>query len=154
MPTVAEFKSASQVNDRMRTAASTLLCLSLLIHAMLGCCWHDMHEAGAAGDSSALAADSDCCHKHCCHHRDSANDGADSDAPCKNHPNCHGLCHYLPVQKTALDKSLLSAPIDLAVDIQATCDTQATALTFALATCESSPPPPVPLHLFHQILLI
>ncbi len=138
----------------MRAASCTLLCLSLLIHAVLGCCWHDVHEAGTLGETAALAVGADCCHKHCGHERDGAADGADSDAPCKNHPNCHGLCHYLPVQKSTFDQSQVWAPMDLAVDLPATCGTQLSAVSFAVGTCEFSPSPPVPLHLFHQILLI
>jgi len=133
----------------MRICFSSLLCASLLIHAALGCCWHDLHDAAAFGGSlPSLAADADCCDDH-----DASTDGHGPHAPCKGHPNCHGLCHYLPVQKTSFGQCLDRVVIDFAVDAQATTGSQVSALSFAPGTCEFCPPP-VRLHLFHQILLI
>src|SRR5436189_2369883 len=84
----------------MRTVFSSLLCASLLIHAVLGCCWHDKHdEAGHNGATASAEADSCCDHDH-----DAATDGHGPHAPCKGHPNCHGLCNYLPVQKASVGK--------------------------------------------------
>src|SRR5829696_7991467 len=97
----------------MRTIFSSLLCASLLIHAAPGCCWHDVHDAGAcSGSQTTLATDVDCCHDH-----DASPDGQESQVPCKGHPNCHGLCHYLPVQKTSFGKCILQAPIDNSDDL-------------------------------------
>src|SRR5262245_40480227 len=96
----------------MRAISSTLLCSSLLIHAMLGCCWHDLHD-GCAGEAShgALATDGNCDHD-----RDCAPSQHGSHAPCKGHPNCHGLCHYLPVQKSSVGQCLDHSVVDFAVD--------------------------------------
>jgi hypothetical protein len=142
--------SAPRVTEQMRAISCTLLCFSLLIHAALGCCWHDMHDAAATGGSLAsLSADADCCHEH-----NGATDGHGSHSPCKGHPNCHGLCHYLPVQKTSFGKCLDHVVIDFAVDSHVTSGTHVSALSFAPGTCEFCPPPPIRLHLFHQILLI
>jgi hypothetical protein len=142
--------SAPLVNELMRTVFCSLLCASLLIHAVLGCCWHDMHDATACdGSLSSLAADACCVQDH-----DAATDGNGSHAPCKGHPNCHGLCHYLPVQKTNFGKCFDYVLIDFAVDAHATSGSHVSALSFAPGTCEFCPPPPIRLHLFHQILLI
>jgi hypothetical protein len=136
----------------MRTVFCSLLSASLLIHALLGCCWHDVHEAVACdGPHSVADADDDC---DCDHDHDAAQGGHNSHAPCKGHPNCHGLCTYLPVQKSQLSQCLDYVLIDFAVDVKAAGGSQLTAQSFALcesATCAS---PPVRLHLYHQILLI
>jgi hypothetical protein len=134
----------------MRTLFCSLLSASLLIHALLGCCWHDAHEAVAGeGSHVALADDADCCHD-----LDGATNGNGSHPPCKGHPNCHGLCQYLPVQKTSFDKCLDHVLVDFVVDAHATFGSHVSALSFASGACESCPALPVRLHLFHQILLI
>src|SRR6185295_14472877 len=139
--------SAPRINEVMRAFFCSLLCASLLIHAVLGCCWHDMHDKGAWDGS--LAADTCCDHDH-----DSATDGHGQHAPCKGHPNCHGLCSYLPVQKSSFGKCFDHVVIDFTVDAHATTCSHVSALSFAAGTCEFCLPPPVRLHLFHQILLI
>ena len=109
-----------------------------------------MHDAGACdGALASLAADACCDHDH-----DAATDGHGQHAPCKGHPNCHGLCSYLPVQKSSFGKCLDHVVIDFTVDAHATTGSHVSALSFAPGTCEFCPPPPVRLHLFHQILLI
>src|SRR5215208_6103702 len=134
----------------MRTVFSSLLCASLLVHALLGCCWHDVHDADGPGVSLvSLGTDANCCHDH-----DGTADGSGSKAPCKGHPNCHGLCNYLPVQKTSFGDCLEHVVIDIALDSSAVADSHVSALSFAVRTCEFSPSPPMRLHLFHQILLI
>jgi hypothetical protein len=134
----------------MRAIFCNLLSASLLIHAMFGCCWHDAHEAVAGEASHATLALAECCHDH-----DGATNGHGSHAPCKGHPNCHGLCSYLPAQKSETGKCLEHTLIvDFAIDAKAACDSQISALSFAPginATCATQP---VRLHLFHQILLI
>src|SRR5215208_7375235 len=122
----------------MRTIFSSLLCFSLLIHAVLGCCWHDVHDAGAGGTTLAsLAADACCDHEH-----DAPLDGHGPHAPCKGHPNCHGLCNYLPVQKTNFGKCLDHVLIDFVADAHAVTASHVSALSFAPGTCETCPLPP------------
>src|SRR4051812_915772 len=123
----------------MRTVFSTLLCASLLIHAVLGCCWHDMHDKDrGTGAVASVEADSCCDHDH-----DAATDGHGHHAPCKGHPNCHGLCNYLPVQKSSFGKCLDHVVIDFAVDAHASSGSQGSALSFAPGTCEFYPPLPI-----------
>src|SRR5215207_3898656 len=138
MPTDGGRECRHKKQRIMRAISCTLLCSSLLIHAVLGCCWHDMHDRGASdGALASLEMDLDCCHDH-----DGDIDGHDSHMPCKGHPNCHGLCNYLPVHKTTFDNCLDHVVIDFAVDAQAACGSQVSALSFAPGTCEFSPPPP------------
>lgn len=134
----------------MRSIFCNLLSAALLIHAMFGCCWHDAHEAVASEASHASLDGTDCCRDH-----DGAADGHGSHAPCKGHPNCHGLCSYLPAQKSEIGKCLKHALIvDFAIDANAACGLQIAALSFAPGSHAASIATPVRLHLFHQILLI
>jgi hypothetical protein len=133
----------------MRAVFCNLLSAALLIHAMFGCCWHDAHEAIAGEASHGLLEAADCCHEH-----DGVADGHGPDAPCKGHPHCHGLCNYLPAQKSQVDKCLDHGAVDFAIDAKAACGSQISALSLAPATHATGPTQPVRLHLFHQILLI
>jgi hypothetical protein len=134
----------------MRTIFSSMLCSSLLIHAVLGCCWHDLHEESAGGSALAsLAAEACCDHEH-----DAPADGHGPHAPCKGHPNCHGLCSYLPVQKMNFGKCLDHVQTDFSVEAHAACGSPISTLSFVPGTCQFGPSPPIRLHLFHQILLI
>jgi hypothetical protein len=134
----------------MRAVFCNLLSAALLIHAMFGCCWHDAHEAVAGEAPDASFAVTDGCHNH-----DRDADGHESHAPCKGHPNCHGLCNYLPAQKSDIGKCLEHAlVVDFALDTNAACGSQVAAVFFAPGTTAASLTPPVRLHLFHQILLI
>jgi hypothetical protein len=135
----------------MRAAVCNLLSAALLIPAMSGCCWHDAHEA-VAGETShtSMAAAHRCCHDH-----DGDADGHGSPAPCKGHPNCHGLCSYLPAQKSEIGKCLEHVLIvDFAVDTRAACGPQVAAFSFIPGTNATSLTTPVRLHLFHQFLVI
>ena len=99
----------------MRTVFSSLLCASLLIHAVLGCCWHDMHDAVLATDRSLRSRRTRVAIMITMRRRM----GMGTHAPCKGHPNCHGLCSYLPVQKSSFGKCLDHVVIDFAVDAHA-----------------------------------
>jgi hypothetical protein len=133
----------------MRIFFSSLVAASLLIHAVLGCCWHHAQDLSGCGDTVAeQAVDAGCCH----HDHGDQDHGQPSHAPCKGH--CQGLCTYLPVQKTQLDHQQLHAALDFAIIAPATGDAQIAA-GFCLARAhETAAQPPLRLHLFHQILLI
>jgi hypothetical protein len=137
----------------MRIFFSNLVAVSLLLHALMGCCWHqdDTLQAGCGHLASGeIKGD---CHHHdeCC---DEETGGPSSESPCDGHSHCHGVCTYLPVQKTQLDGGLLDAPLDFAVCLSAMCDAHVS-MSFALvADHDTVAGPPVRLHLFHQLLLI
>lgn len=74
--------------------------LPVLVHSILGCCWHHAHsseqvdfEAVAAAVESQIHPNGDS-HDHCCHHEKS-----DSQVPCEDHKSCDDVnCVYLTVE--------------------------------------------------------
>ncbi len=134
----------------MRGFFLSLLSVSLLVHAALGCCWHDEHSAGACDRSLVSFVSGSLCE----HNHDAAADGHDSHHPCKGHSHCHGLCNYLPAQKTQIGKCQTHVLIDFAIDTKAACGSHVAALSITPGTQDFCPPPPIRLHLFYQILLI
>lgn len=134
-----------------------MMAFSLLIHALLGCCCHHAHDAaGSCEPPVALAVESGCCqhdHGDCGNHRDKQH-GQPSHDPCKGHSTCHGICTFLPVQKSQLSSLHLLAPIDFAAIGPAVCETQVGALNRIERVHDHAAKPPLRLHLLHQILLI
>jgi hypothetical protein len=140
----------------MRTVFSSLVAVSLLIHAAFGCCWHHLHETAGEGHSDfgqAIAAESEHGHADCpcgCN----SHSGNAPHSPSKDRPHCQGICQYLPPQKTQLDTFSALAALDFAVVATTTIDVPTiTTSNFALALAEPARPP-VRLHLFQQLLLI
>jgi|SRR3954471_8736468 hypothetical protein len=124
----------------MRSVFSSFVAASLLIHAAIGCCWHHPHN------------DDTCCDDSQTSQSDHGQSGDHSHAPCKDH--CHGTCHYLPVQKTQLDRITIHTLLDFAAVVPAACEVPFAAQLRTGRTHLSAAEPPVRLHLFHQILLI
>ena len=134
----------------MRAIFSSLVAASLLIHAAVGCCRHHADLDACVGDQAAdYACDVDADHHHDCDEQH----GQPADQPCGGH-HCHGLCNYLPVQKSQLDDLKVKLPLDFVALLPAACDVQVVALHHAECLSESVAGPPVRLHLLHQILLI
>lgn len=140
----------------MRTVFSSLVAVSLLIHAAFGCCWHHLHEKGCDGHSDfgqASAAEAEHghgdglagCESHNCNSPHS---------PEKSHPNCQGTCHYLPAQKTQLDSFSALAAFELAVVDAVAIDAPSQVMMSAAPALIAPAQPPVRLHLFQQLLLI
>ncbi|HEX4413249.1 MAG TPA: hypothetical protein VH107_06445 [Lacipirellulaceae bacterium] len=130
----------------MRALLSSLVAMSLLIHAAIGCCWHHVHTDSCCEDSRfEQSTDSD--GDHPCDQHDGHSHG-----PCKDH--CQGTCHYLPVQKTQIDTQVALSPFDFFAIAPPTCDVQLFVQHHAECTHESAAGPPVRLHLFQQLLLI
>jgi hypothetical protein len=134
----------------MRAAFSSLVSLSLLIHAVLGCCWHHAH-AGELLSSRASVADepSDCCH-HGAHPAEHPAPG-----PCNDSPHCEGICSYLPAPKSLIDMPQLVAPSDFAAILPAATDATLSAMLAGDRVIDlDGIKPPLRLHLLHQHLLI
>jgi hypothetical protein len=125
----------------MRAVFSSLVAASLLIHAAIGCCWHHPHN-----DDDTCCDDSQTGSHH------DSEQGGHSHGPCKDH--CQGTCHYLPVQKSQVDKITVHSLLDFAAIVPATCEVPFASQLRASRTHESAAEPPVRLHLLHQILLI
>src|SRR5262245_46852980 len=131
----------------MQTVFQGLLSASLVLHAALGCCLNHVHDQ--SHDETPIALAEECCN----HDHDSAPHGQHSQCPCKGHSHCHGLCNYLPGQKSLTGKWSPHLVIDFAIDSNVQSTLQVAALHSAPQTGDSNPPP-LRLHLLHQILLI
>jgi len=133
----------------MRTVFSSLVAVSLLMHAALGCCWHHKHDQSCGEEHAAAQFCNDGGHLH--------DDGCDHSQPihepCSGQ-HCLGVCTYLPIQKTQLDDLKLHLPLDFAIIAPVVCNAQVVAVYASAGDCESVAGPPMRLHLWHQILLI
>ncbi len=140
----------------MRSLFSSLVAVSLLIHAAFGCCWHHLHDRTCDHHSDsgpAFAAEAAHGQVDGLSECDSHN-GKSPHSPDKGHSNCQGTCHYLPAQKTQLNSFSAFALCDLAVAATTIIDVPTlTTSNFTLALAEPAQPP-VRLHLFQQLLLI
>jgi hypothetical protein len=137
----------------------------LLIHAVLGCCWHPVQSACASEQSGSIVGHGNagivghgiagqgiagqCC-GHCGEgeHRDSA-----PEQPCDCRVECHGDCVYLS-EMTSLDSPLSLASWDYLPEVSGEV-----AILAELEHAAAHPPliniaPPLRLHLQNQILLI
>ena len=88
--------------------ATALTLLAMLVHSMLGCCWH--HSHGARADSGGCAVDGDhrdevkskspprvCCgHRHAPSSAPASRDATDENSPSDNPRGCceEGSCVY------------------------------------------------------------
>ena len=131
----------------MNVILSMVMSGLLLIHAVLGCCWHHAHTC-ARHDSAAEHAEplDTCCKDHQC--------PAEHEGPCNCRIECHGVCIYMTSQKVQIDCTQLVIPFEFVAIEGSFVDPQAAkplreALGRAIAAL-----PPLRLHLFHQILLI
>lgn len=140
-----------ELRDCMRAVFSSFVAVSLLVHAAFGCCWHHVHEA-AFGESTLTV-------ESATQHADHAVIGHSHEcdpahSPTKEHSHCQGTCHYLPGQKTQLDKSLPLSTLELVAVAPAVEDVHIAVSSFGELSLDSPAQPPLRLHLFHQILLI
>jgi hypothetical protein len=142
-----------QFRGCMRALLSNLTAVLLVIHAMIGCCHHHWHsDAECAAAATISAAPCQCCDP-CC----GSNDESEQPShPCDGKLECQGVCNYVPTEKTQIDAS----PADAAFDFAAAIPTllgghlAAATLSWDRAHTLNDSPPPLRLHLLHQILLI
>jgi hypothetical protein len=131
----------------MRAVLFSAVAVSLIGHALIGCC---AHHIIACTDLPNVLADSDCCHRH---------DGDTSQnhqpkCPCKDHSQCRGLCTYLPGPKVDSGSLKSLVQIDVAAVVPAVVDSQVATLIGMERTRQLHAEPPLRLHLLQQILLI
>ena len=136
----------------MRTLVSNLTAALLVIHAMIGCCHHHWHQDDeSAATSTGVAC---CC---CCDHHDHSHGTSEApNQPCNGERECHGVCTYIATPRTSLAAATLGVDLDFAAVIPVHGGSPfaaATTLWNQLQVCDDSPPP-LRLHLLHQILLI
>jgi hypothetical protein len=151
MPTKRELAPSGKEkgsNEPMHTIFCSLLSVSLLFHAVLGCCRHPSDDA-EANDTSAIShlADDDCCETD-----GTKADGNGHHGPCKD-SHCHASCNYLPAQKSQIEKSRSYETFDAACCSDAPRYWQPCGQNLAAFTRHVLQPP-IRLHLYHQILLI
>ena len=112
--------------------------LPMLVHSILGCCWHHAHsDAKLNGVSSANEVH--CCHEH---HRSQHNDPVPP-APCDHDESCNELiCVYIaadPIQNlSALEFYEHAATLDCC------CSLILNATVPALAATQQCPKVPLP----------
>jgi hypothetical protein len=135
----------------MRTLVSNLTAVLLVIHAMIGCCHHHWHHDDESATPKRVAC---CC---CCDHHDPAHGTSEAPSqPCNGERECHGVCTYIATPRTSLDAATLGVDLDFAAVIPAHGGSPlsaASSLWSQLQGCDDAPPP-LRLHLLHQILLI
>lgn len=134
----------------------------LLVHALLGCCWHHAHGCSRCRPAAASASPA-CSHAGCKHHneRDQArhsdrpnHDDKVPKAPCKCPTECQGVCTFLPPQKVQVARSHAPLPFDFIAAATVAPDSQLQAGTRQTLCGLLKPEPPLRLHLLQQILLI
>ncbi len=124
-------------NGSMRTAFLIMVSASLIIHAVLGCCWHDTSPAAGCGSPVLVASGSGCGFDH-----GGAPSEHHSHQPSKGHSHCHATCIYLPVQKTHVGKVVAHAAFDIVAAAAATGHSQVAAQCSQQESRESARGPP------------
>src|SRR5579864_7279710 len=149
----------------MHAALANLMSVALLVHALLGCCWHHGHGCDVCGEHATSLAQSISCGR--CHDDDESADGhlpashshdrpCHCPGPCNCRVECQAANATLPPEKMGVAKAVAVAPFD--------CPAPAVLLPLSAAPlglagqgqmpaewalCGSA----VRLHLMHQILL-
>jgi hypothetical protein len=135
----------------MRIAFTSVLAASLLIHAALGCCRHCAQETCDCDHAPiSLAMESACCHDH---HDSAHKHGHEKHDPCKRHSTCHGMCNYLPAQKSQTGKILSLVPVHITLET-ATADGVRLAGYHDAELTGRPFQPPLRLHLLLQTILV
>ena len=135
----------------MKTLITNLLASVLLIQALTGwCCSHACACSNSTNRVSICAVPvNQCCGK--CEKRTVP---AKPAKPCKCQ-ECHGLCTYLPTQKTHRDSAKIASPFDLAESMSwCALPTGDVIPRSTLELSTSHLAQPLRLHLLHQIFLI
>ena len=135
----------------MRALFSSLLAAWMFVLAVSGWCCRPPFACAQTDSAPSASRAAECC-KRCGRegHRES-----EPTAPCKGQSECHGICVYLPVQKTQLDTKPVLASFDFIATVPALGDSQiAAALSWEQICDPLRFEPPLRLHLVHQVLLI
>jgi hypothetical protein len=138
----------------MRRFVCTLTAVTLLVHALVGCCRHHDHR----GVSCETVECCDSVVAGCCHEEHAAESHHDHQplAPCDCKLQCKTFCISLPPEKTLLDAGHSTPGVDtVAVESNATasCPTLVAGWRDGLRAFRLSKPP-LRLHLLHQVILI
>jgi hypothetical protein len=130
----------------MHALISSAMAVWLAVLSVTGWCCHSPSQSARNSPKAKPAA---CC-KHCSHQ--SGEKGAP--APRESQPKCHGVCIYLPVEKSHVDRSQHLAPFDFTLD-QTSVGMQVSVDAFSDEFRDPiTAQPHLRLHLLHQIMLI
>lgn len=150
------------IEDMLRAAIAHFVAGMLMLHSVLGCCWHHAH-ACAHGDCAWSESTADDAHSHAC---SDDSHGDDCDAGCQsrgdessrgNHSSleCPGACVYLPPEKAISANhgpegvaGFVAIPAAMALWVLSPVDAR------EWISDSERIEPPLRLHLLHQILLI
>jgi hypothetical protein len=136
----------------MNAFLSNLTAVTLVIHAMIGCCHHHWQHADEAVSAAAVSV---AC--TCCHHGDQAGEEEQvPEEPCSGEIQCQGVCTYLPSQKTDIDASPMSSSFEYAIvpPVAGMCQLAISASTWDSSDGPDNSRQPPTLHHLHQLLLI
>lgn len=165
----------------VRTLVTYLVAAALTLHMLLGCCWHHAHESasvcctreshnGASCDAHDEIAELEADHDHhdgdCPHdgddlaraedatHQDSDHEDGHHNKPGSQHESCGEKCSFVSASRVNVE---LDASV-VALGAFASVAEVAPANEFVVRRLEawgaSDAPPPIRLHLLHQLLLI
>lgn len=134
----------------MRKILPISMAALLLIQAVFGLCW----QPARACIDLETAAELVCAHRCCDSGCEGNEEGTPSQAPCKCHLECSGICTFLAPEKPQVDSVKLVVALDDLSAYSALIDMRAdggywTELAFGPAKF----PPPLRLHLLHQVML-
>ena len=135
----------------MHAAIASLISAILLLHAVLGCCWHHAHDCAG----KAVAVEGCRCSHHPCHDPDSSGDRFPPTAPCPAERDCPGVWTYLPAERTQFELPLLPTLLALAPNpcVPVTMSEPASPAWLDALFCTGAAPH-VRLHLAQSVLLI
>lgn len=147
----------------MRAVISITVAVVVALHTVLGCCWHHAHEAAAGviereAASAEPVAKRSCGHGHADEAKSVAHDSAEHDA--SEHDShgscpepCDAKCDALALTRVQHDGvaalSVFAWVATVAQPVRSTAVLDAKA-----GRLDEQAPPPIRLHLLHQLLLI
>lgn len=153
-------QQGARLRFHVRTVISILVAVSVALHSVLGCCWHHAHETESAtvevARKPAETVRRCCCHRH---HSEAETTAAETESQEHNSGErdsapCGEKCQYVAAARVQLDDlnsnwliawlPLIDGPIVEPVHNPSRVHIDTTA----------ADPPPVRLHLLHQLLLI
>ena len=155
----------------MQFIIHNLMGVSLLLHALLGCCWHHEncdHCAVISTHATTAHITESCCHHHQ-HSQDQdsdegifSTDPRDScpcqdDSSCPHNPtknHCPGVCQYLRTPKATVESPTLAQSLELTKLHPHECRLQQQNPAILVAVASHGFQPPLRLYLLVQHLLI
>lgn len=137
----------------MRSIISLLTAATLLIEGTAGWCCHPPGHDEICGRALSDAPQSGAC---CEYHQRATDEGTEVPVgPCQGKPECHGICVFMPPQKSHLDGTQAVCQIDHAAMLPTLAMAQLAAASFGSASRDPlDAESPVRLHLLHRLLLI